>query len=512
MSRVQISLSSRALRRWRSLGQAPRGICFSAISLLLSAPLAAQPKQAAKTSFDRRAVPPAEKDHELKIPAWTKTTLANGATLIVSERHSLPLVSVRLNFIGGANQYDPAAKPGLGAFTANQMLEGTTHRTGDQISSDLQAIGVMLPPPLIGGESGRIELSATKDKLAPALDIVADIIENPTFTPEALERYRARMLITLTQNRDRTVGISATVYPKVLYGVSHPYGRTMTETSAKAITRDDIVAFHKAYFQPGHLIVTVVGDVKADEAKQLFDKAFAEWKAGGSMPSFDYPAAPAPKQTTIYLVDRPGAASSTFAIGQVGPPRSTADYYAIRVMNELLGGLFQSRLNHNIREEKGWSYGVRSGFAFGRGPGPFTAGGDIMTAKNDSALIEFMKELKDIRGGRPPSDDELAQAKASLVQSLPASFESVGGLNANIGSIYTQGLPEDYYQQFAKAVNAVTREDFVRVAKQYIDPDKLAIVIVGDRAKIEGPLAATKIAPIVRLDVNGDPVAGTVTP
>jgi zinc protease len=494
------------------------GICFPArralaLSLLITAPLAAQQqKQAPKSSFDRRAIPTAGKDPELNVPAWTKTTLANGATLIVSERHALPLVSVRLNFIGGANQYDPAAKPGVAAFTANQMLEGTTRRTGDQISSDLQMIGVTLPPPVISGESGRIELSATKDKLAPALDIIADVIENPTFAPEALERYRARMLIALTQDRDRTAGISSTVYPKVLYGVSHPYGRRMTETSAKVITRDDIVAFHKTYFHPGHLIVTVVGDVKADEAKQLLDKAFAGWKAGGSMPSFDYPAAPAAKQTTIYLVDKPGAASSTFAIGQVGPPRSTADYYAIRVMNELLGGLFQSRLNHNIREEKGYSYGVRSSFAFGRGPGPFTAGGDIMTAKNDSALIEFMKELKDIRGGRPPSDDELAQAKASLVQSLPASFESVAGLNANIGTIYTQGLAEDYYQQFAKAVNAVTREDFVRVAKQYIDPDKLAIVIVGDRSKIEGPLAATKIAPIVRLDINGDPVAAAVTP
>lgn len=483
------------------------------LSLLVAAPLAAQqPKQPPKSTFDRRVVPTAAKDAELKVPAWTKTTLANGATLIVSERRTLPLVSVRLNFVGGANQYDPAAKPGVATFTANQMLEGTTRRTGDQISSDLQMIGVTLPAPFISGESGNIELSATKDKLAPALDILADVIENPTFAPEALERYRARTLIALTQNRDRTQGISATVYPKVLYGVSHPYGRTMTETSAKAITRDDIVAFHKTYFQPGHLIVTVVGDVSADEAKQLFDKAFANWKAGGSMPSFDYPAVPAPKQTTIYLVDKPGAASSTFAVGQVGPPRSTADYYAIRVMNNVLGGMFQSRLNRNIREEKGYSYGVGSRFAFGRGPGPFMSSGDVMTAKNDSALIEFVKELKDIRGGRPPSDDELAQAKASLVRSLPASFESVAGFNSNIGSIYTQGLPEDYFDQFTKGVNAVTREDVIRVAKQYIDPDKLAIVIVGDRAKIEAPLAATKIAPIVRLDINGDPIASSVTP
>jgi zinc protease len=484
-----------------------------AIMVVAASSLAAQqPKSAPKPTFDRRVVPLAGKDPQLIVPTWTKTTLANGATLVVSERHSLPLVSVRVNFVGGANQYEPASKPGLAAFTASQMLEGTARRTGDQISNDMQLLGVASGPPSISGESGNISLSATRDKLAPALDILADVIVNPTFPPAALERFRARTLINLTQARDRTPSIAAVVFPKVLYGTDHPYGRSMTEASAKAITRDDVVSFHKAYFQPGHAIVTVVGDIKPDDAKRLFDQAFANWKAGGSMPAFDYPTAPAPKQTTIYVVDKPGAASSTFALGHVGPPRSTQDYYAIRVMNELLGGLFQSRLNHNIREEKGYSYGVGSGFSFGRGPGPFKAGGDIMTAKNDSALVEFMKELRDIRGGRPPTDDELAQAKASLVQSLPASFEPVVGLNGNIATIYLQGLPEDYYQQFAKAVNAVTKEDFVRVARQYIDPDKLAIIVVGDRAKIEGPLAALKIGPIVRLDVNGDPLPNRVTP
>jgi predicted Zn-dependent peptidase len=484
-----------------------------ALVIVAALPVAAQQtKSAPPPTFDRRVVPPAGKDPELIVPTWTKTTLANGATLVVSERHSLPLVSVRVNFVGGANQYEPANKTGVATFTASQMLEGTTHRTGDQISNDMQLLGVASGPPSIAGESGNIALSATREKLPAALDILADVIVNPTFPQDALERYRARTLINLTQARDRTSSIAAVVFPKVLYGTDHPYGRSMTEATAKAITRADIVAFHKAYFQPGHAIVTVVGDIKPDDAKRMFDRAFANWKSGGSMPAFNYPAAPAPKQTTIFLVDKPGAASSTFTLGHVGPPRSTKDYYAIRVMNELLGGLFQSRLNHNIREEKGYSYGVGSGFAFGRGPGPFRAGGDIMTAKNDSALVEFMKELKDIRGGRPPSDDELAQAKASLVQSLPASFEPVAGLNGNIASIYLQGLPEDYYQQFARAVNAVTRDDFVRVAREYIDPDKMSIVIVGDRAKIEAPLAALKIGPIVRLDLEGNPLPNKVTP
>jgi zinc protease len=169
-------------------------------------------------------------------------------------------------------------------------------------------------------------------------------------------------------------------------------------------------------------------------------------------------------------------------------------------------------LNHNIREEKGYSYGVFSRFGFGRGPGAFLAAGDIVTEKTDSALIEFMRELSDIRGKRPPTDDELEQAKASLVQSLPAAFASVRGVNGSIASIYVEDLPDDYYQRFAHAVNAVTKDDVVRVASKYIDPEHFTILIVGDRAKIEAPLAATKIAPITLLDVNGDPVGTRITP
>jgi predicted Zn-dependent peptidase len=384
------------------------------------------------------------------------------------------------------------------------LTEGTTHRTGDQISNDLQLLGTGIGAN-VGPESGRLGFTSTTDKFDKALAIAADVLENPTFPQDALDRLKGRINVQLLQLRDRTAGISSVVFPKVLYGTSHPYGLSMTPASLAAISHDDVVAFYKSYFEPGRAVITVVGDITPAAAKQAVERELAGWKPGGSMPSFSYPAVSAPKATTIYLVDKPGAAQSTFAIGAPGPARDTPDYYAIRVMNEMLGVLFQSRLNHNIREVKGYSYGVFSNYAFGKGPGAFRAGGEIVTAKSDSALIEFMKELRDIRGPRLPSDDELAQAKASLVQSLPESFASVGGINASIGSIFTQGLPENYYQQFARAVNAVTRDDVVRVAKQYIDPDHLAIVIVGDRSKIEAPLAATNIAPIVHLDIEGNP-------
>jgi len=488
---------------------AVRALGFALVAFS-STRLSAQVKSKS-ASLDRRAIPAAGKTPELHVPTWTKVALGNGAQLVVSEKHGLPLVSFQINFVGGANQYEPAAKTGLANFVASMLTEGTTHRTGDQISNDLQLLGTSVGTS-ISGESGRMSFLSTKDKFAPTLAILADLLENPTFPPEALERLRSRTIVALTQNRDRTAGIASVVFPKVLYGTDHPYGRVTTETTVKAITRDDLVSFYKAYFQPGHAVITVVGDVKPDEVKRTLETALAGWSAGGSVPAFTYPSAPVAKATTIYLVDKPGAAQSTFSLGEVGPPRDTPDYYALRVMNEMLGVLFQSRLNHNIREVKGYSYGVGSNFAFGRGPGAFRAGGEIVTAKSDSALIEFMKELRDIRGPRPPSDDELAQAKASLVQSLPANFASVSGVNNSVASIYTQGLPEDYYKQFATAIGAVTKDDVVRVAQKYIDPDHLAIVIVGDRSRIEGPLSATKIAPIVWLDVDGNPIPNKVTP
>lgn len=486
-------------------------VARGALMLALAGSIAGA-QQPLKSSFDRTVIPPAGPAPELHIPQWTTMKLANGAELVVSERHELPLVSFEINFVGGADQYDPADKPGVGTFTAGTLLEGTTHRTGDQISNALQLLGSQLFPPSVSGESGRIQFESTASKFVPTLDIVADVVENATFPAEAVDRYRARQLVSLTQARDRTSSIAAQVFPKVVYTTEHPYGRTLTEASAKAITRDDIISFYKKYYQPGHAVITVVGDVKPEQVKQDVEKAFAGWAAGGAMPSFDYPPVPSPKATAIYLVDKPGAAQSTFTIGEAGPSIKAPDYYATSVMNELLGGLFQSRLNHDIREVKGYSYGVGSAYAYGRGPGPFRAGGDIVTAKTDSALIEFMKQLRDIRGPVPPSADELSQAKASLVQSLPERFSSVNGVNNAIAQIYTMGLPQDWYQRLIKGVNAVTSEDVVRAAQQHIDPDHLAIVIVGDRAKIEEPLAATKIAPIVRLDLDGNPISVKVQP
>ena len=462
----------------------------------------------AQQPLDRTKVPPPGKTPELRVPVWTKTTLANGATLIVSERHGLPLVSFSMTFLGGANQLEPADRRGLAAITSAMLTEGTTTKTGDQLSDALQLLGTNVGAN-IGGEEGTIGFVSTARNFEPTLAILSDMMLNSTFPAEALERLRGRTLVGLTQAKDQPTIVSAQVFAKVLYGDAHPYGQRATETSVKAITRDDVVAFQKAYFQPGRAIITVVGDVSAAKVKGAAERAFAAWTKAGDKPSFQYPTLPQLRPATIYLVDKPGSAQSVVNIGLPGPPRNTPDYFALQVLNTILGGQFQSRLNANIREQKGYSYGVNSNFAYGKGPGAFRAGGSIFSAKTDAALIEFMKEFRGIVGERPITDEELKTAKDSLIQGLPQRFSSVVATGGTITNLVVQGLPDDYYQNYAKNVAAVTKEDLLRVAKQYIDLNHLAIVIVGDRASVEGPLKATGIAPITMLDVDGNPMSGT---
>ena len=465
----------------------------------------------AQQPLDRTKVPPPGATPVLRVPTWTKTQLANGATLIVSERHNLPLVSLSITFVGGANQFEPVARRGLASMTASMLSEGTTTKTGDQISDALQLLGTGIFTN-VGGEEGSVGFTSTTKNFDATLAILSDMMLNSTFPAEALERLRARTLVNLTQSKDQPNFIGAQVFAKILYGDAHPYGQRTTETSVKAITRDDVVAFQKAYFQPGRAIITVVGDVTAAGVKSSVEKALAAWTKGGDKPSFDYPKVPELQPAKIYLVDKPGAAQSVFNIGLPGPPRNTPDYFALQVLNTILGGQFQSRLNANIREQKGYSYGVNSNFNYGKGPGAFRAGGAIFTAKTDAALIEFMSELKGIVGDKPITDEEIKTAKENLIQGLPQRFSSVFAISNSITQLAVQGLPDDFYQTYAKNVSAVTKEDLLRVAKRYIDLNHLYIVIVGNRSEIEGPLKATNIAPITYIDIEGNPAAPATPP
>lgn len=483
-------------------------VVLAAAAVPVEAQAGRQQARAQQASLDRTKVPEAGKAPELRVPAWTTSKLSNGAELVVSRKSGLPLVSVTINFVGGSAQFEPADKLGTASFTAQMLSEGTATRSGDDISNAQQLLGTSIGAS-VQPERGSIGFRALTSKLEPALELMADLLLNPTFPDEALQRRKAQTLVSLKQGRDNPNVIAARVFPKVLYGDEHPYGRVVTEQTVNAITRDDIVAFHRAYFQPGRAVITVVGDVEPAQVHAALEKALASWGAGGSRPSFQYPAPPAGRARTIYLVDKPKAAQSVVSIGMPGPSRDNPDYYAISVMNTILGELFQSRLNRVVREEKGYSYGVGSGFAFGRGPGAFRAGGSIHTVKTDSALVEIINQFRGVQGAVPFTEDEIKQGKESLIQSLPGMFASVGSIASAISGIYVQDLPDTYYQEFAAKVNAVTPDDLVRVAKQYIDLDRLQIVVVGDRAVVEEPLRKTGLGPVVLLDIDGKPVPAT---
>jgi zinc protease len=346
---------------------------FAFCSLLFALPGESQ-------TLDRSKQPPIGKVPELRVPTWTKSRLSNGAELIVSEKHDLPLVSFSITFLGGTDQFEAAERRGVGSFAAAMMNEGTKTRNGDDLSNALQLLGTNVSVG-VGSESGSITFVSTEARFAATLDILADMLVNSTFPPEALERLRAQRLVALEQAKAQPGSIAGRVFPRVLYGDAHPLGQSPTERTVKAITRADVVDFHQRYFKPGRALITVVGDVTPAAVRPVIEKGLASWAAGGERPAFSFPPLPTPKATAIYLVDKPGSAQSTVTIGLPGPPRTTPDYYALQVMNTILGGMFQARLNANIREEKGYSYGVSSSFGYGKGPNPFRTGGDIVGDK-----------------------------------------------------------------------------------------------------------------------------------
>jgi zinc protease len=262
-------------------------------------------------------------------------------------------------------------------------------------------------------------------------------------------------------------------------------------------------SYYQTNFKPNNATLIIVGDVTPDRIEQKVNELLGGWQRG-DVPQLTYGEPPKPATTTIYLVDKPGAAQSSFRIGSVGVPRSTKDYFALTVMNTILGGSFSSRLNQNLRETRGYTYGAGSRFDMRRAAGPFTASAEIVAAKTDSALLEFMKELNGIRQSVPA--DELTRAKRYLQLQLPGNFETTQQIAAALVPVALYSLPLDYYNNYVQSIEAVTQADVNRVAQQYVNPGSLAIVIVGDRKSVEQGLKSVNVGPISIRDMSGLPI------
>jgi predicted Zn-dependent peptidase len=481
-----------------------RTVLCGAVSSALVVPMslgaqAAAPKPAS-------TVPPALGPVKaLSLPAMVERTLPNGLRLVIVEQHELPVVDATLVIRTGA-EADPAAKVGLATLTANMLDEGAGARDALGIADQVGFLAIGLGTSA-GMEQSSVSLHATRATLDSGMALMADVVLRPTFPQKEFDRLRNDRVTALLQEQDRGPALADRAYAALVYGEQHPYGRSVsgTKETAESITRDDAVQFWKSWYRPNNATLVIVGDLSVADAEALARRTFGGWERAALPPAPVYASnRMAPRPTTIYIVDKPKAAQSSFRIGGVGAARSTPDYYPLMVMNTALGGSFTARLNNVLREQKAYTYGASSGFAMRREPGPFTARAEVVSAKTDSAMIVFMEQLKGI--GKPMPAAELAKTKKYLQLGYADRFESTGDIASQIAGLVPYGLPLSTLGAFNAGIGAVTGQDIQRVSKKYLDPTKLTIVIAGDRASIEAGLRATGIAPVELRDARGRPV------
>lgn len=463
-----------------------------------------KPAETPKADTDwRYTQPKGGPDPSFALPAIQKTKLKNGLDVWFVKQTELPIVSMNLVVKSGSTN-DPAGKSGLASVTASLMDTGTKTRSAVEIANETQSIGANLNTGS-GWDSSTVSIQTLTKNVDKALEIFADVALNPTFPQDEFVKYQRRTLTGLLQRKDNPNAIANVAYDKVLYGADHPYGISINEASVKSMTREDAERFYETYFRPNNATLIVVGNVEMKSLVGKLEAAFAGWKAG-DIPEANVGSAPERKGTAIYLVDKPGAAQSVISIGQVGVSRDNPDYFALQVMNSILGGQFSARVNMNLREDKGYTYGARTGFSYRKGAGPFTAGADVQTAVTKESVQEFLKELNGIRGSVPVTESELEYNKQSLIRRFPAGFETTNQIAGQLSNVVIYGLPDSYFNDFIGKIKAVTLEDVNRVANKYLSPDKMAIVIVGDRKVIEPRLKEISGIgdSIVYLDTDGN--------
>ncbi len=465
---------------------------------------AGAPVRLCAQQFDRSRPPELPPPPALRVPPAQVARLPNGLEIAVVEMHEVPIVDVTLVVRAGTVR-DPRDLPGLATFTAGMLDEGAGTRAALQITEEAAFLGAQLSSGATY-EYASVGLHVPKRQLAAALDLMADVALRPTFADSEITRQRELRRTAILQLRDQPTAQAPIAFNAIVFGGDHPYGWPTggTEASTAALSRERVAAFYRTYYRPSNARLLFVGDLTLDEARRLATERFGGWERG-DVPPPPAAQAPAPAPRTFYLVDKPGAAQSVIRIGHLGVTRSSPDYYALQVMNTILGGSFTSRLNMNLRETKGYTYGAGSGFAYRRLPGPFSAQASVVTAKTDSSLIEFFKELRRIRDSLVP-DEELQKARQYLVLGLPGDFETTAGTAGQFMDLLVNELPLDWYGTIVERITAVTAADVQRVARQYINPDRFAVVVVGDRGQIEAGIRALNEGPIAVRDLWGQEV------
>ncbi len=437
----------------------------------------------------RESLPHGAAEPTFTLPPVRRSTLSNGMQLLVVEKHELPIINLNIVFpVGRAN--DAAQTPGLAEMTAVVWDEGTPTRTAEEIASQLGGMGSSISL-AADWDTTSARLFSLKRHLPKTLAIFADILREPSFPESELHRQEIAVLGRLTQIRNEPTVLASLAATQLLYGYDHPYGHPPWGTPhvIKGLHPADLKRFYEGQIRPENAAVIAVGDIAIDELKQRLEESLGGWKSASPAPADPDFTVPPRRQTSLVLIDKPHAAQSVIQFALVGARRNTADFFPQNVMNMVFGGQFSSRLNMNLREQKGYTYGARSGWDWRvHERGPFVASASVQTVVTAQALAEFLKELDGVVGARPVEEKELDFCKKYITRGYTGSFETTSQVAAQLETLVAYRLPDDYFNTVVPGVRAVTADDTMRVAKKYLTLDRLSIVVVGDREKIEPEL------------------------
>ncbi len=453
---------------------------------------------------DFRATAPAPgPPRPYSFPHVTRVRLANGLRILVAENHSAPLVAMRTLIRSGADQ-DPTELAGLASLTADLLDEGAGERDAIQLAEAAGLLGASLGTGA-DWDAAYVSLDVLSRNTAASAQILADVSFRAQLPASGFDRVKAERLTEILQQKDEPAAIAGKRFASLLYGTG-VYGNSVigTAETVARIQLDNVKRFYDSQFIPNNTSVVVAGDVEPHEAVHVVSTLFGQWKQGEEPRPPNVAHRPI-DSCRIYVIDRPQAVQSEIRIGHIGVARSTADYFPLSVMNALLGGVFNSRINLNLRERHGYTYGARSTFAFRRLPGPFVVAAPVRNEVTRESVSEVLGELRRIRTG-DIEDQELNDTKNYMMGVFPATVQSSGEIAGRLLDMELYGLPEDYFDRYRENIAAVSKMDIARVATKYIDPDRALIVVVGNAKQIREPLGALGY-PIHELDPEGKELA-----
>jgi zinc protease len=455
--------------------------------------------EVASETVDRSKLPAVDSSPELEFPTVQEATLDNGTRVVLAERHGVPVVELALQFDAGFAA-DPRELLGLASFTSAMLDEGTKTRSALALSAELESLGAEL-----GAGSSldttSVWLSALTPNLAPSVELLADVVQNPVFAPDEIERLRQRWLARIQQEEAQPNALALRLVPPELYGEGHPYGVPLTgsgvASSIVAIDQAALQQFHQTWLRPDNATLIVVGDTTLEQVLPVLNKAFASWKAPSEpVPTKDVAEVARPDASRVILIDKPNAEQSVILVGQLAPPSGTDAEVPITATNDVLGGQFTARLNMNLREDKHWAYGAYSFMFDAKGQRPYLAFAPVQTDKTAASMAEVARELREFVGKRPATQAELDRVVKNSVRSLPGQYETLDSVAQSLASSVAFGRPWDWPTKLAPAYDALTVDTIRKQSEALVHPEQLVWIVVGDLGRIEAPIRALELGEV----------------